>query len=195
MRVRLDTVGVASVVLIAALVGCSDGGGGGAQQPTPSAEPSKVSLAAALTAYDDADVTAAIAAAGTPSGGKASSSTDEGAALRIAAAMKAAGFDLGADVFVVPLAADRNLLYISSDEAGPLSTLTDTRVQAFLTALLNSPALGKDKVTRIAIDFVANDSKGRYTASITGTVVDLKAALLNQDKAAQGRIATEVTRG
>jgi hypothetical protein len=186
------------VVLCAALAvggaGCSDDGSVGPQAATSSAPVASASPSVGHLAFTDAEIQAALAAAGTESRPPISTNSDERSVARIGAAMKTAGFDLGDEVYVLPISAAGNVLYFRIASASPLSALTDDKGRAFLQKLVSLPEIQQATVTRLAIDFQTTDTGGTFTVALTGTIADVKAALANPDGRDAKRVLFEVSR-
>ena len=186
------------VVLCAALAvgaaGCSDDGSVGPQAATSTAPAASASSSEGHLAFTDAEIQTALAAASMESRPPFSTNSDERAAARIGAAMKAAGFDLGDEVYVLPISAAGNVLYFRIASTSPLATLTDEKGRAFLQKLVSLPEIQQATVTRLAIDFQTTDSEGTFTVALTGTIADVKAALADPDGPVAKRILFEVSR-
>ncbi len=186
----------AAVVVVAAIVFFA--GGGDDQAPStaggqPNASASEVPVAVS-DEFSEADLAKAVAdAQAAPDTALAPASNDEVAAAKIGAALKAAGYDLGPDLLVMPLDEDENLLYFEMGESSPLNNLSDEQGKGFLEALASAPVMAETKVTRLFVKFAGTDSRGPFKASFTARLADLKAAAGGAN--ISSRIGIQVERG
>ncbi len=164
--------------------GSGGGGGGGEVLAALTEEP---------TGQADAELSAAVADA-RAANPVAPSGNDEAAQEDIANGMRAAGYEIGEDLLVMPLTADTNLAHLELGTDSPLLKLPQGKSDQLLPTLLSLPALAEHKVSRLAIVFSGNDQKGPFRLGITGTLGDMRAAFVDEDEAARKRLALEVIR-
>ena len=192
-RNKLVAGGVAAALVVAFFVtrdsdspgpGGGGGGGGGSVLAALTEEPAEQAEQELAVAVADAAAANPVAPAG----------NDEAAQEDIANAMRAAGYEIGEDLLVMPLTTDTNLAHLELGTDSPLLKLPQGKSDQLLPTLLSLPALAEHKVSRLAIVFSGSDETGPFRLGITGTVGDMRAAFVDEDETARKRLALEVTR-